>query len=99
MRPATTPRIAPREEPRHDDDARANVLAWAAASSAGAATRAAGTLGLHSRVADRRSRADPHRHLPSARLHGVTARQPRPTNGIFVAMTVRNCTFAESGRL
>src|SRR5437899_10698211 len=24
---------------------------------------------------------------------------PRPTNGIFVAMTVRNCTLASSGRL
>ena len=25
--------------------------------------------------------------------------QPRPMNGIFVAITVRNCTFASSGRL
>jgi len=25
--------------------------------------------------------------------------QPRPTNGIFVAITVMNCTFAASGRL
>ena len=25
--------------------------------------------------------------------------QPRPTNGILVAITVRNCTFASSGRL
>ena len=24
---------------------------------------------------------------------------PRPTNGIFVAITVMNCTFASSGRL
>ena len=27
------------------------------------------------------------------------AAQPRPTNGIFVAMTVRNRTLASSGRL
>src|SRR5262249_28124888 len=27
------------------------------------------------------------------------AAQPRPTNGIFVAITVRNSTFASSGRL
>jgi len=29
----------------------------------------------------------------------TTRAQPRPTNGIFVAMTVRNCTLASSGRL
>ena len=29
----------------------------------------------------------------------VPGRYPRPTNGIFVAMIVRNCTFASSGRL
>ena len=28
-----------------------------------------------------------------------TMRQPRPTNGIFVAMTVMVCTLASSGRL
>ena len=36
-------------------------------------------------------------------LKGLTAvlslRYPRPTNGIFVAITVMNCTFASSGRL
>ena len=26
-------------------------------------------------------------------------RHPRPMNGIFVAITVMNCTFASSGRL
>ena len=29
----------------------------------------------------------------------VRRRYPRPTKGIFVAMTVMNCTFASSGRL
>ena len=31
--------------------------------------------------------------------HGGFSRQPRPTNGILVAITVRNCTLASSGRL
>ncbi len=29
----------------------------------------------------------------------VSFSQPRPTNGIFVAITVMNCTLASSGRL
>ena len=32
-------------------------------------------------------------------LCGLAAVYPRPMNGIFVAITVRNCTFASSGRL
>jgi hypothetical protein len=33
------------------------------------------------------------------RLSGCGRPQPRPTNGILVAITVMNCTLASSGRL
>ena len=37
---------------------------------------------------------------PSSRMFGPRANdQPRPTNGILVAITVMNCTLASSGRL
>ena len=42
------------------------------------------------------------RRLPAGAAdppHGERARQPRPTNGIFVAMIVMNSTLASSGRL
>ena len=65
------------------------------------------SLGLHPGVACRRSGADPDSHLPVTRLHVTLTRTgggsdpayPLPTNGIFVAMTVMNWTFAVNGRL
>jgi heat shock protein HslJ len=46
---------------------------------------------------DRRWRLPPCRPLPDVPEEGRG--QPRPTNGIFVAMMVRKSTFASSGRL
>src|SRR5438132_1101587 len=41
----------------------------------------------------------PPRGLPGHPHGQLAARQPRPTKGILVAMTVRNSTLASSGRL
>ena len=37
--------------------------------------------------------------VSSSRRSPKTSRYPRPMNGILVAITVMNCTFASSGRL
>ena len=60
---------------------------------------------LRSRVANPHTRSTEGRTPSPARTGerrttiGLRARYPRPMNGIFVAITVMNCTFASSGRL
>jgi len=46
----------------------------------------------HPRVLVRTSCGEPYRPSSAAASH-----QPRPMNGIDVAVIVRNCTFASSG--
>ena len=92
------------------DDARGNLTAQALDAHA-VAQGAGREVGLRARVAARRADPHPGDRLSAARVHvsfrfdiGVAAPgrhkpQPRPTNGIFVAMIVMNCMLASSGRL